>query len=82
MGVPNRGPELQAVCYILVVSSVIACGLRIYVRTRMVKNFGLDDWTMCAALVSLSSSINIHTPLLTGTTDYIHSILHECPQWS
>ncbi|PTD01952.1 hypothetical protein FCULG_00010398, partial [Fusarium culmorum] len=52
MGIPNRGPELQAVCYTLLVSSVIAVALRIYVRTRMVKNFGLDDWTMCAALVT------------------------------
>jgi hypothetical protein len=60
MGIPNRGPELQAVCYTLLVSSVIAVGLRIYVRTRMVKNFGMDDWTMCVALVSLTS-VNTHT---------------------
>jgi hypothetical protein len=54
MSVPNRGPELQAVCYTLAVSSVIAVALRIYVRVRMVKNFGLDDWFMCSALVSRS----------------------------
>ncbi|KAM0416508.1 hypothetical protein ACHAPD_005434 [Fusarium lateritium] len=57
MGVPNRGPELQAVCYTLLVSSVIAVGLRIYVRTRMVKNFGMDDWTMCAALISIGITL-------------------------
>ncbi|KAI1041202.1 hypothetical protein LB505_002457 [Fusarium chuoi] len=51
MSVPNRGPELQAVCYTLAVSSVIAVALRIYVRVRLVKNFGLDDWFMCSALV-------------------------------
>jgi hypothetical protein len=54
MSVPNRGPELQAVCYTLAVSSVIAVALRIYVRVRLVKNFGLDDWFMCSALVSRS----------------------------
>ncbi|CAG7565002.1 unnamed protein product [Fusarium equiseti] len=63
--VPNRGPELQAVCYTLVVSSVIACGLRIYVRTRMVKNFGFDDWAMCAALVTF---ILFCTSALSGVT--------------
>ena len=79
--VPNRGPEVQAVCYTLLVSSVIACGLRIYVRTRMVKNFGFDDWAMCAALVCLLSN-NIHSQLLTATPDHIHLILHKCPEWS
>lgn len=78
MGIPNRGPELQAVCYTLLVSSVIAVALRIYVRTRMVKNFGLDDWTMCAALVSLSS-INTHKHLLTMTSGHILIILHKLP---
>ncbi|KAF5539229.1 integral membrane protein PTH11 [Fusarium phyllophilum] len=52
MSVPNRGPELQAVCYTLAVSSVIAVALRIYVRVRLVKNFGLDDWFMCSALIT------------------------------
>ncbi|KAH7167098.1 hypothetical protein DER46DRAFT_625040 [Fusarium sp. MPI-SDFR-AT-0072] len=52
MSVPNRGPELQAVCYTLAVSSVIAVALRIYVRVRLVKNFGLDDWFMCSALTT------------------------------
>ncbi|RGP79567.1 hypothetical protein FLONG3_2315 [Fusarium longipes] len=65
MGVPNRGPELQAVCYTLLVSSVIACGLRVYVRTRMVKNFGFDDWAMCAALVTF---LLFCTSALSGVT--------------
>ncbi|KAI1065377.1 hypothetical protein LB507_000786 [Fusarium sp. FIESC RH6] len=63
--VPNRGPEVQAVCYTLLVSSVIACGLRIYVRTRMVKNFGFDDWAMCAALITF---ILFCTSALSGVT--------------
>ncbi|KAF4991516.1 hypothetical protein FGRMN_7760 [Fusarium graminum] len=52
MAVPNRGPELQAVCYTLLVASVLALGMRVYVRVRLVKSFGLDDWCMCFALVT------------------------------
>ncbi|WZH41754.1 Integral membrane protein PTH11 [Fusarium acuminatum] len=52
MAIPNRGPELQAVCYTLLIASVIALGLRVYVRLRLVKNFGFDDWCMCCALVT------------------------------
>ncbi|KAM0272113.1 hypothetical protein ACHAPA_002409 [Fusarium lateritium] len=52
MAIPNRGPELQAVCYTLLIASVIALGLRVFVRVRLVKNFGFDDWCMCCALVT------------------------------
>lgn len=50
--VPNRGPELQAVCYTLLVTAWISVALRCHVRINIVKNFGLDDWFMLAALVS------------------------------
>ncbi|KAI1412485.1 hypothetical protein F5Y13DRAFT_162794 [Hypoxylon sp. FL1857] len=33
------------------VLDVIAVGLRTFVRTRMSKSFGYDDWAMCGALV-------------------------------
>ncbi|KAI0842736.1 hypothetical protein F5Y06DRAFT_72219 [Hypoxylon sp. FL0890] len=33
------------------VLDVIAVGLRAFVRTRMSKSFGYDDWAMCGALV-------------------------------
>jgi hypothetical protein len=51
MAVPNRGPELQAVGYILIVSAAITLMLRCYVRVFLVKSFGLDDWAMCVAMV-------------------------------
>ena len=53
MAVENRGPQLQAVCYTLAVTAVISSLLRFYVRLRLVKNFGFDDWGMGAALVSV-----------------------------
>ncbi|KAJ4266240.1 hypothetical protein NW762_004221 [Fusarium torreyae] len=52
MAIPNRGPELQAVGYTLGSAAIIALSLRVYVRTRLVKNFGFDDWCMCSALVT------------------------------
>lgn len=52
MAVPNRGPELLAVNIAFVTTAVSACLLRCYVRLRMVKAFGLDDWLMVIATVS------------------------------
>jgi hypothetical protein len=52
MAIQNRGPELQAVCYTLSIAAVIVLSLRVFVRVRLVKNFGFDDWCMCSALVS------------------------------
>ncbi|USP82283.1 hypothetical protein yc1106_09557 [Curvularia clavata] len=49
MAVPNRGPELLAVNIAFVTTAVSACLLRCYVRLRMVKAFGLDDWLMVIA---------------------------------
>ncbi|KAI9159065.1 hypothetical protein HJFPF1_07072 [Paramyrothecium foliicola] len=46
----NRGPELQAVCYTLVITAFVACVLRCYTRALIVKSFGFDDWCMLAAL--------------------------------
>ncbi|KAI4623708.1 uncharacterized protein J4E88_009345 [Alternaria novae-zelandiae] len=46
----NRGPELQAVCSTFVSLAFITTVLRVYVRARIVKAFGADDWWMVAAL--------------------------------
>lgn len=52
MAVETRGAELQRACIALYVVSGIAIGLRCYVRTQMIKHFGLDDWFMLTAFVS------------------------------
>ena len=56
MAVENRGPELQAVGYILIISAFITLVLRGYVRVFLVKSFGFDDWAMVVAMVCKSSS--------------------------
>ncbi|RTE73803.1 hypothetical protein BHE90_011763 [Fusarium euwallaceae] len=52
MTIENRGPELTAVCATFTTTAVIAVALRCYVRLRIVRNFGLDDWAMVGALIS------------------------------
>jgi hypothetical protein len=52
MAIPNRGPQLFAVDIAFVITAVFACSLRCFVRVRMVKAFGLDDWLMVIATVS------------------------------
>lgn len=48
----DRGPRLQAVAITLVVITVTSFLLRAYVRTQMVKAFGLDDWFMMVATIT------------------------------
>jgi hypothetical protein len=85
MAIPNRGPELQAVCYTLLIASVIALGLRVYVRLRLVKNFGFDDWCMCCALVS-HLLLNTHLTHSLTLQGHIFPILLLCsygsPLWN
>lgn len=61
MGVPNRGPELLAVNIAFVITAVFACALRCFVRVRMVKAFGLDDWLMVLATVRLLANVEAFT---------------------
>lgn len=49
--IPNRGPELQAVCIALLVLAVTATALRCYTRIFILRAFGLDDGVMVFATV-------------------------------
>ncbi|KAI1421253.1 hypothetical protein F5Y12DRAFT_38429 [Xylaria sp. FL1777] len=50
--IPNRGPELFAVCVTLLIASVVTFSLRIYTRLVAVKAWGLDDWFMSFATIA------------------------------
>ncbi|KAF4784681.1 hypothetical protein HER10_EVM0011124 [Colletotrichum scovillei] len=50
--IENRGPQLVAVGITLVTTAIVATTLRCYVRIFLVKNFGVDDWCMLAAITS------------------------------
>jgi len=49
----DRSPGYLAVMVICLVLTITFVALRVWVRISMVKSFGLDDWFMLAALVSL-----------------------------
>ncbi|KAI0184773.1 hypothetical protein EV127DRAFT_224571 [Xylaria flabelliformis] len=52
--VPNRGPQVFAVCVALLAASVVTIVLRIYTRLVIVKAWGLDDWFMSFAAISFT----------------------------
>ena len=74
--IPTRGPELLAVDIAFLITATIAYFLRCYVRTRMIKSFGRDDYLMGIAMVSFYVSngvstmtdryrlVSLHTPVL------------------
>lgn len=54
----NRGPQLRAVCIFFLTVATVSVALRSYVRVRLVKKFGIEDWFMVAAWVCLVYSID------------------------
>lgn len=52
--VPDRGVSLLAVNIAFLSVAVVAVALRCYTRIGVVRAFGLDDWVMLFAAVSLS----------------------------
>ncbi|KAF1974362.1 hypothetical protein BU23DRAFT_434037, partial [Bimuria novae-zelandiae CBS 107.79] len=63
--VPNRGPELLAVDIAFMCTAVIAYSLRVYVRIKMVKAFGRDDYLMGSAVIGFiayatASMLGVH----------------------
>jgi hypothetical protein len=51
----NRGPEILAVCGALVGLALVVVLLRVYVRAKMVRHLGIDDYTIIGAMVCTSS---------------------------
>lgn len=47
------GSQLLGVSILFLITSLVFVALRCYVRVRLVKAFGPDDWLMVAALVNL-----------------------------
>lgn len=52
--IENRGPGLAAVAIALVIAAVVSFCLRAFVRLRMVKSFGVDDWFMLLATITFT----------------------------
>lgn len=60
----ERAEELLAVTITLLVLGLVTVSLRCFVRIRLVKAFGLDDYLMVASMVSeiLASRNQLTTP--------------------
>ncbi|PVH72145.1 hypothetical protein DL98DRAFT_470789 [Cadophora sp. DSE1049] len=58
---PSLGPHLLGVSILFLVTSWIMAGLRCFVRLRIVKAFGVDDWFLLVAVIffTLMCAFNI-----------------------
>lgn len=55
----NRGPEILAICGSMVGLALAAVLLRIWVRAKMVRHVGADDWTIIAAMVCRACPLSL-----------------------
>ncbi|KAK2751199.1 integral membrane family protein [Colletotrichum kahawae] len=58
----NRGPEILATCGSLVGISVVIVMMRMYVRARIVRLVGWDDWCIVAATVVIFAEMMVILP--------------------
>ncbi|KAF3809692.1 hypothetical protein GCG54_00005233 [Colletotrichum gloeosporioides] len=58
----NRGPEILATCGSLVGISVVIVMMRIYVRAKIVRLVGWDDWCILAATVVIFAEMMVILP--------------------
>lgn len=64
VGSANRGPAILAVSWIEYVVAIVIVGARMYTRSCLIHNVGIDDWMILLALVSLPGiSIRHKTPV-------------------
>ena len=73
----NRGPEILAICCTMMGLAVAVVLLRIYVRTKIIRHFGWDDWTMAAAaLVLLVEMTTIISQVKYGVGRHVFYLSH------
>ncbi|KAK4099230.1 hypothetical protein N658DRAFT_171645 [Parathielavia hyrcaniae] len=58
----NRGPEILAVCGSLVGIALFIVALRIWVRAKIVRHIGSDDWTIMAAMLVMFVEMMVIIP--------------------
>lgn len=65
---PDRGPEIVAVDIVFCALAVLVVLLRCFTRARLVKAFGLDDWLMIVAAVSIETNFAPRTQAPNSST--------------
>lgn len=68
-GDQNKGWTLLAVCWAFVICALITTILRIWIRSRLTRNLGIDDWVMVFAMVRLT----LHSLYASFETDLFSS---------
>ncbi|KAK4141769.1 uncharacterized protein C8A04DRAFT_38813 [Dichotomopilus funicola] len=58
----NRGPEILAVCGALVGLALVVVLMRLFVRYKMVRHVGMDDWVIIGAMVVMFVEMMIIIP--------------------
>ena len=58
-GDTNRGWAVLAVCWAFVACAFISTVLRVWVRVRLTRNMGPDDFNMIAAMVSIAGWLKL-----------------------
>lgn len=56
----SRGSTLVFICVLGTVTTGILVPLRLFVRARIVKSIGWDDWTLLVAAVSMAAYLAFH----------------------
>lgn len=52
----DKGPKILAVLWGLTGFTMVVVAARMYIRGRMLRNFGADDWLIAFSMVNLSLS--------------------------
>ena len=71
----NRGPKILGVLWGLTALTTLVVVARIFIRTRMLKNFGSDDWLIALSMVSM---FLFHRTLFVADESVHGSCLLQC----
>ncbi|OMP82625.1 hypothetical protein BK809_0006935 [Diplodia seriata] len=81
MELHERAPQFFRILVAMIILATIATALRVYVRIKIVKSFGKDDYLMVAALVSLFTTDHADKHVLTPRAALLHHVHHLRPGW-
>ena len=71
----GKAPEVLAVAIVFFVLTWITVGLRVWVRTGMLRAFGWDDWTMLATQILFTAYLACQLGgVVYGTGRHLHDL--------
>ena len=70
----DQGWAILAVCWLFIALALISTLLRVWVRWRITRNLGSDDWVMVVAMVGIGCYAAYYPPTVAET-------LRQPPSW-